>query len=140
MIRKLEEKDINEVMNIWLETNIKAHNFIPEQYWENNIENVKNEILKAEVYVYEKEKKIVGFVGIVKDYVAGIFVTKDMQNNGIGKQLINKCKEKRNELTLEVYEKNKNAINFYKKEGFYIISQNIDDQTKEIELCMKWNK
>lgn len=140
MIRKLEEKDINEVMNIWLETNIKAHNFVPEQYWENNIENVKNEILKAEVYVYEKEKKIVGFVGIVKDYVAGIFVTKDMQNNGIGKQLINKCKEKHNELTLEVYEKNKNAINFYKKEGFYIISQNIDDQTKEIELCMKWNK
>lgn len=32
MIRKMEEKDISDVMQIWLETNIKAHSFIEKAY------------------------------------------------------------------------------------------------------------
>ena len=40
MIRKLKEKDINIVMEIWLETNRSAHNFISEEYWMTNYECV----------------------------------------------------------------------------------------------------
>ena len=36
MIRKMEEKDISAVMQIWFETNIKAHNFITKAYWTSN--------------------------------------------------------------------------------------------------------
>ena len=36
MIRKLEDKDIDKVMNIWLESTIKAHDFISKEYWESN--------------------------------------------------------------------------------------------------------
>lgn len=32
MIREFKEKDINEVMEIWLDTNIKAHKFVDENY------------------------------------------------------------------------------------------------------------
>ena len=38
MIRKLQKVDINRVADIWLKTNLKAHYFIPEQYWTNNYE------------------------------------------------------------------------------------------------------
>ena len=31
MIRKLEDKDIDKVMNIWLESTIKAHDFISKE-------------------------------------------------------------------------------------------------------------
>ena len=41
MIRKMEEKDISDVMQIWLETNIKAHSFIEKAYWTSNYEMVK---------------------------------------------------------------------------------------------------
>ena len=34
MIRELQRDDINKVADIWLDTNIKAHYFIPAQYWE----------------------------------------------------------------------------------------------------------
>ncbi len=32
MIRKMEKKDLDRVSKIWLDTNIKAHDFIPAQY------------------------------------------------------------------------------------------------------------
>ena len=36
MIRELRKADINIVADIWLDTNIKAHCFIPAQYWKRN--------------------------------------------------------------------------------------------------------
>ena len=36
MIRKLQKTDINRVADIWLDTNLKAHDFIPAKYWKNN--------------------------------------------------------------------------------------------------------
>lgn len=42
MIRQLEKTDIDEVMQIWLDSNKEALNFIPAEYWENNFLFVKN--------------------------------------------------------------------------------------------------
>ena len=36
MIRKFEKNDINTVMQIWKNENIKAHKFISKEYWKNN--------------------------------------------------------------------------------------------------------
>lgn len=40
MIRELNKVDIDRVADIWLDTNIKAHYFIPAEYWESNFEFV----------------------------------------------------------------------------------------------------
>lgn len=47
MIRELRKADINKVANIWLDTNITAHYFIPAQYWQSNFELVKELLLQA---------------------------------------------------------------------------------------------
>lgn len=57
MIRKFEKSDINSVAEIWLDTNIKAHSFVSQQYWRNNFELVKESLNQAEVYVFANEKK-----------------------------------------------------------------------------------
>ena len=49
MIRKMQNIDINRVADIWLKTNLKAHYFIPEQYWTSNYELVKEMMSQAEV-------------------------------------------------------------------------------------------
>lgn len=41
MIRELQKSDIDQVADIWLDTNLKAHYFISAQYWKNNFELVK---------------------------------------------------------------------------------------------------
>ena len=140
MIRKLKEKDINIVMEIWLETNISAHNFISEEYWMNNYEFVKNELPKSEIYVYEERDNIYGFIGIINGYIEGIFVKEEHQSKGIGKKLLDYCKEKYSKLLLNVYEKNYNAIRFYNREKFKITGKKIDSTTKEVEYDMEWKK
>ena len=62
MIRKLQKADLNDVANLWLDTNLKAHNFISAEYWNTNFEFVKEMLPQAEVYVYENDKKIQGFI------------------------------------------------------------------------------
>ena len=140
MIKRFEKNDINVVMQIWKSENIKAHKFIPKEYWENNYNFVKAVLPNAEIYVYINKGKIVGFVGLDNNYIEGIFVDTNNQCNGIGTSLLNKVKENRNNLTLSVYKKNINAINFYKKNDFIITSENIDKNTNEIEYTMIWNK
>ena len=54
-------------------TNLKAHDFIPEQYWTSNYELVKEMMSQAEIYVYEDDKMIQGFVGLSNEYIEGIF-------------------------------------------------------------------
>ena len=36
MIRKFNEKDLHAVMELWLESNIEAHDFIDSRYWKEN--------------------------------------------------------------------------------------------------------
>lgn len=140
MIRNFKKYDIEDVMKIWKNENIKTHNFIPKEYWENNYNFVKEALPKAEIYVYIIKEKIVGFIGLNNNYIEGIFIDTENQCKGIGTSLLNKIKENKNNLTLSVYKKNINAINFYKKNGFIITSENIDKETNEIEYKMNWQK
>ena len=138
MIRALQKADIERVVDIWLDTNLKAHNFIPGQYWKNNIDLVKEMLPQAEVYVYENDCQIEGFIGLNDEYVEGIFVSGEMQSQGIGKILLNYAKDKRNKLYLNVYQKNARAISFYKREEFEIQHSGLDEATGEKDYVMTW--
>lgn len=48
MIRVLQEADIDRVAEIWLDSNLKAHHFIPAQYWKSNFGLVKEMLSQAE--------------------------------------------------------------------------------------------
>ena len=139
MIRKLQKIDINRVADIWLKTNLKTHYFIPEQYWTNNYEVVKEMLPQAEVYVYEDDKIIQGFIGINDEYIEGIFVSDEMQSHGIGKILLDYMKDKKVRLQLNVYQKNVRAISFYQREGFTIQGERMDEFTGEKEYVMNWD-
>ena len=140
MIRELQRDDINKVADIWLDTNIKAHHFIPAQYWKSNFESVKEALSYAEVYVYEHDREIQGFIGLNDEYIEGIFVSAEMQSKGIGKILINYAKEKKHKLLLNVYQKNTGAISFYQREGFEIQHSGLDEATGEKEYVMAWER
>ncbi len=142
MIRPFRKNDLTAVMQIWLDTNTKAHNFIPKEYWGDNYATVKEMLPQAEVYVYEDDdtRQIMGFIGLTKNYIAGIFIKETVQSNGIGKQILNYVKRIKNNLSLSVYQKNERAILFYQREQFVIQSENIDISTNEKEFIMGWTK
>lgn len=142
MIRQFKKNDLPAVMQIWLDTNIKAHDFIPKEYWENNYEIVKEILPDAEIYVHVDDTAgfVDGFIGLTDNYIAGIFVKEDKQSKGIGKQLLNYVKNIKPNISLSVYQKNTKAVRFYKREQFQIVSENVDDITNEKEFIMEWNK
>ncbi len=141
VIRKfITDNELDPVMKIWLDTNIKAHDFIDESYWKNNFDYVSKEIRKANVSIALIDDAIVGFIGLVDDYIAGIFIKEEYQGNKIGHLLLESAKNDNEQLILNVYKNNKVAVNFYLKNGFKIIEESIDEDNNEVDLLMGWNK
>lgn len=140
IIRKAEPNDFNEIIEIWKSENIRVHNFIPIEYWEENYIVVKNALPQAEIYVSVYNGKIIAFIGLTDNYIEGIFVKGKYQHKEIGRELLNKIKEIKDSLMLKVYKKNGNAVAFYLKNNFVIIDTAIDASTKETEYSMQWRK
>ena len=150
MIRKFQRQDLEAAVKIWLAANKEEHDFIYPCYCEGYKDAVKEMFLQAEIYVFETEDMmeeifdetggILGFIGLDKDYVEGIFVRGDVRSQSIGKQLLDFVKQKRKRLELNVYVKNKRAVQFYEREGFCIQREGKDAETGEKEYSMLWKK
>ena len=133
-------QDTKRVMQLWLESNLEAHDFIAKDYWESMYHLVQEQLLQADVYVYEQNGQILGFAGMVDNYLAGIFVDKKYRSQGIGKRLLAYIKESYSAFSLNVYQKNRRAVDFYLREGLSVIGEGIDEDTGEKDYAMSWNK
>lgn len=139
MIRSIENKDIDKIMNIWLRSTIKAHDFIQKEYWEKNYNIVKDTYIPmAETFVFEDEECIKGFISIINnEFIGALFVDIDFQNIGIGKKLINHVTDRYKNLNLAVYKENKKALEFYINRGFKITKEQINEDSGHNEYIMQ---
>lgn len=140
MIREFQISDTQIVMQLWLAGNEDAHSFIAKEYWQANFEEVEKQLLKADIFVYDLNGEIKGFIGLMDEYIAGIFVDKAYRSQGIGRQLLEYVKQLHSTLSLNVYQKNERALRFYRENGFTIVSKQNDEHAGEIEFTMIWNK
>lgn len=132
MIRRRKEGDTNKIMTIWTKGNFKAHDFIEKDYWLENFNRVKNEyLLKSDTYVYTEDDEIKGFISILEnEFIGALFVRQDSLREGIGRRLLNYCKERYDYLTLKVYEKNIDATLFYVAMNFKNKEIRVDEETR----------
>ena len=139
-IRLSEECDINIIMEIWLESTIRAHSFIEKNYWVNNYDLVKTKYIPySKTYVYEEGNKIKGFISIIENnFIGALFVDNNSQGNGIGKKLLDFAKEEYKSLSLAVYKENEKALKFYLREGFSIVKEQVNEYSKRLELMMEY--
>lgn len=115
MIRIFNNSDVEEI------------NIIGKSIKDNfDILNNYNEVIE-QIYVYEMDNRIVGFIHISNIYnevdIINVAVLEEYRNKKIATSLIefiiNNIKP--NKIMLEVRESNDKAINLYKKIGFNII-------------------
>ncbi len=140
MIREFQRSDTEQVMKLWLYGNIDAHSFVPEKYWCSHFDEVQEALLQAEIFVYELDGKVVGFIGLMKNYIAGLFVDKNHRSAGIGTQLLTYVKQRYAALSLRVYQQNLRAVAFYFREEFCIRSEGVDEDTGKKEYTMFWEQ
>lgn len=139
MIRKAQSADWPIILSIWLKSNLEAHDFIPSTYWESHLNYMKQVLPFAELYVYEVDKQVVAFVGLEKNYIAGIFIQQEYRSQGIGKHLLDFLKLTHSTLSLTVYYKNRKALQFYLRENFRVVNEGVDSDNNEKELLMQWD-
>ncbi len=139
MIRNLENKDIDKIMDIWLKSTIKAHDFISKEYWESSYNTVKDVYIPiAKTFVYEDNEDIKGFISIINnEFIGAIFVDVDAQNNAIGKRLIDYAMNKYKKLNLAVYKENKKSVEFYINRGFKITKEQVNEDSNHKEYIME---
>lgn len=143
MIKQFEKNDIDTIMKIWKDNNQKFQKFIDNQYWIDNYVSTKDEFLKSKIYIYTEATEIKAFIVINNGKIINIQVMPEIQREGIGEILIQKVKKENSDLFVEIYEKNTNAILFFKAMGFRNIGKNTqknDNITNENVCQMCWNQ
>lgn len=118
-IRKREEKDIYEIMNIWQRASSLAHPFLEADF----VEKVKKDLREiyipnTETWVFEDNNSVIGFISMIGNEIGGLFVLPNYHCRGIGTRMVNYIKGFHDELEVEVFEKNIIGKAFYEKYGF----------------------
>ena len=139
-IRKSLPTETEAIIKLWLNSNIQAHPFIDSGYWISNVDFMREALPSADVYIYEQEGEIAGFIGLNGHHIEGLFVDPRHQSKGIGTSLIEFIKQQHFTLTLTTYKKNEKTQQFYRKHNFVVIKERIDNNTDEAELLMRWNR
>ncbi len=140
IIRKYYEPDLKKVMRIWYDSNLEAHDFIPTSYWDRHFGYVSRLIPRTEVYVYEIDGQVVGFVGVDEGYINGIFVEKDYRGQGIGTRLLAYVADLYDVIELHVFENNMGAVRFYENRRFIKIEEETNEDLGEVEYKMFYRK
>ncbi len=142
MIRKLKEEEISHVMTIWTKGNFRANNFIDREYWIENFNKVKEEILLNETYLYIEGEEIKGFITYdnQKNEIIHIAVKETNLRKGIGRKLVNVIKEKKEQINLKVFERNIEGTVFVLAMQFKNIGICVDEALNEKIYNMEWRE
>lgn len=90
-------------------------------------------------WVWEENGQLKGFVSVLEArFVGALFVAPDALRHGIGKALLEYVQQRFPLLSLEVYQKNQSAVNFYHALGFRIEDSAWQEDTAHPTWIMSW--
>ncbi|MGG8025096.1 N-acetyltransferase [Klebsiella aerogenes] len=140
MIQKWDATETGPLLELWLESTIYAHPFIAESYWRESLEVVRDVYLPAAAtWVWQENDTLKGFISVMDSrFVGALFVAPQAIRHGIGRALLDEVKQHYDWLSLEVYQKNVRAVNFYHAQGFRIEDCAWQDDTQHPTWIMHW--
>lgn len=138
MIRKYEDKDLNELLEAWFSASQTAHPFLSSTFIKQERKDIAEIFLpRSETWVYELDGSVVGFISLNGNEVGGIFVDSRFHRQGIGRALMDKARSERDFLELDVFKDNLIGRQFYEKYGFIQVDEYIHAETGLLQLRLK---
>lgn len=132
MIRKHSENDLEAIMHIWQESSTLAHPFLNSDFFEKVKSDMRNMYIPgSDTWVFETDKRVVGFVSMIENEIGGLFVLPEYHSQGIGSALVSFVSDFNKELEVEVFKKNKIGRSFYDKIGFNLKKDYFHEQSGE---------
>jgi len=119
MIRKFRTKDTDAVVATWRTASALAHPFLNAAFLDQEDANMRNIYLPhAETWVTEIDGSVIGFVALVGDEIAGLFLDPAFHGRRFGKAMVDKAVAEKGSLRVEVFEANTLGRRFYDAYGF----------------------
>lgn len=130
-ISPVHEADFARVVEVW-EASVRAtHHFVAEADIQIFKPLVWDGLRDTEhlLAVRDGEGIVVGFIGVVGDEVAMLFVDPDWRGRGIGRRLLTHAVTALGATRLDVNEQNDQAVGFYHRMGFVVVGRAERDYT-----------
>ncbi|WP_421193775.1 GNAT family N-acetyltransferase [Aeromonas enteropelogenes] len=138
MLRPSSPKDMEEIVEIWLLASLQAHDFVDASCWWQAQEELRSRYLdRARIWVFEEHGDLLGFIALVDDYLAALFVRPDRQGRGVGHALLQEAKRQGASLYARVFVENEPAVRFYRRHGFMIEGEESDPFTGHPQYRMR---
>ena len=121
--------DYPQIVEVW-EASVRAtHDFLPDAYIDILRHLLLTQYLDAVSLfcIRGPDNKISGFAGASLGKLEMLFLRPEYRGQGLGKQLLNYALEHFDARELDVNEQNTQALGFYLKQGFKVISRTEED-------------
>ena len=140
MIRPYEDRDLNDVLDVWNAATRLAHPFLDNVFLRDERKAIAEVYLPmAETWVFILDTGVVGFIALLGDEVGGLYVAPDHHGQGIGRQLVDHARGLRGHLEVEVFKANTLGRRFYDRYGFVLMKERIHEETGQPLLRLKWS-
>jgi len=139
-IRPYVPADEAACLDIWHAASRVGHSFLGEETLAGQRDVVRTVYLvHAENWIAERDGRVLGFMGLLKAHVGGLFVAPTCHGTGVGRALIDHAFALKGPLTVEVYAANECARAFYARCGFVEIGRKpTDDEGRPFPLVRLW--
>lgn len=138
MIRPYADGDLEDVLDVWYRASRLAHSFLGYEFFSRERRAIADRWLPmAQTLVYEAEKTVAGFIALIGNEVGAIFVDPEVQRRGIGRALMDRARESRPFLELDVFADNEVGRRFYAAYGFEEIGRHTHEDTGFLVLRLR---
>lgn len=120
-VRPYDAGDRTSVISIWRRSSEIGHPFLSQHELaaqQHLVETVSLDT--AEIWIATVRGEPTAFIGLIDNFIGALFVDSPAHGKGLGTLLLRHAIRLKDTLSLEVYEQNRQAIDFYLRHGFQI--------------------
>lgn len=120
-----DKSDFPELIRVWERSVRATHDFLPDAY----ITTLKGLLLMQYLDTVtllctrDADHRITGFAGVSRNRLDMLFIDPDHRGQGLGKLLLTHASDHYQITELDVNEQNPQALGFYLKMGFKVVSR-----------------
>lgn len=141
LIRQYRTDDLRGVMSAWEGATKLAHPFLEEAFLETERYNIPNVYLpNTDTWVAEVDGRVVGFIALMGNEVAAIFLAPKFHGTGIGRSLMDKAQALHEVLEVDVFEANSLGRRFYESYGFTPLTESFHEPTRQKVLRLEYRR